>query len=616
MRGIGLFASSLLAVSSAHAAGLDSSFGTGGRLLPNGVTGASAQSNGAILQSDGKIVIVGNQPATEDSVGSGVIGTRAGDPARDFLIMRLNGDGSMDTGFGSGGVVRVDFNQNDDRAQAVAQQSDGKLIVVGSATSAHGDFDLAAVRLLPDGSMDTTFGTAGRVTVNLPADPNAPDPTGSFGYVTDYRPDTGYSVAIQSDGGILIGGNTQQCAGGNCPTLTRLTINGAVDTTFGPTNTGTFVMQSALGSAYEIIIAPSGSILVTTALGPLEVGPDGKSLTYPGPGSFGSSETAVSSVALQPDGRILFAGEKTVYGSNGLPSFRWMVGRVQSNGVADTTFGTDGTAIGSDGPFEGYVGSLLLDPSGKLLSAGSLSSGPDPLSRQDAMLMRLQSDGTPDVNFGNNGVLLTNFSDGQTNYSYRQAALLRQPDGKLLMIGNRSELIPDTPNFSVLNADSEQIVIARLNSTPEYAVASTPISVSNTDASVAIQITRTGATSTSVSVNYATIDGTAVAGTDYTATSGTLTWSPGDADAKTIVIPITNNGLRSGSRTFTVALSSPSEGSIDNATTQVTIADNAPPTATTPSSTTTSSGGGGGGSINWWVLAMLGCTVFRTKRSV
>jgi hypothetical protein len=232
------------------------------------------------------------------------------------------------------------------------------------------------------------------------------------------------------------------------------------------------------------------------------------------------------------------------------------------------------------------------------------------------MLMRLQSDGTPDVNFGNNGVLLTRFSDGQTDYSYRQAALLRQPDGKLLMIGNRSELIPDTPNFSVLNADSEQIVIARLNSTPEYAVASTPISVSNTDASVAIQITRTGATSTSVSVNYATIDGTAVAGTDYTATSGTLTWSPGDADAKTIVIPITNNGLRSGSRTFTVALSSPSEGSIDNATTQVTIADNAPPTATTPSSTTTSSGGGGGGSINWWVLAMLGCTVFRTKRSV
>jgi hypothetical protein len=109
-------------------------------------------------------------------------------------------------------------------------------------------------------------------------------------------------------------------------------------------------MQSALGSAYEIIIAPSGSILVTTALGPLEVGPDGKSLTYPGPGSFGSSETAVSSVALQPDGRILFAGEKTVYGSNGLPSFRWMVGRVQSNGVAVPLLGPMAAPSGLTGP--------------------------------------------------------------------------------------------------------------------------------------------------------------------------------------------------------------------------------------------------------------------------
>jgi uncharacterized delta-60 repeat protein len=336
----------------------------------------------------------------------------------------------------------------------------------------------------------------------------------------------------------------------------------------------------------------------------------------------------VYGIALQPDGRILFAGEKTVYQSNGSPSFRWMVGRVQSTGVADTTFGTNGSAVGADGAFEGYVSSLLLDPSGKSLSAGFLSSGPDLLSRQDAMLLRLQSDGTPDVNFGNNGVLLTNFSDGQTEYSYRQASLLRQPDGKLLMIGNRSELIPYTPNFSILSPDSEQIAIARFNSTPEYAVASTPITVSNTDASVSVQITRSGATSTSVSVNYATTDGTAVAGTDYTATSGTLTWSPGDADAKTISIPIANNGVSSGSRTFTVALSSPTDGSIDNASTQVTIADNAPPPATTPPPTTTGSnpgtsgsaagsggsGGGGGGSIDWWVLAMLGSAIFG-KRS-
>jgi uncharacterized delta-60 repeat protein len=537
----------------------------------------------------------------------------------------LNHDGSMDTGFGSGGVVRVDFNQKDDRAQAVAQQSDGKLVVVGSATSPHGDFDLAAVRLLPDGSLDTTFGTAGKVTVNIPSDPNFTSAAGGFGYVTDYLADNGRSVAIQSDGRVLIGGGTQQCVLESCPTLTRLTAGGAIDTTFGPTNTGTLVMQSLWGSAYATIIEPSGSILVTTTQGPFEVDPDGKPVSYTGTGSFGPGDTAVFSMALQPDGRILYAGEKTVSQSNGSQSARWMVGRVQSTGVADTTFGINGSAVGADGPLEGYVSSLLLDPSGKSLSAGFLSSGPDLLSRQDAMLLRLQSDGTPDVNFGNNGVLLTNFSDGQTEYSYRQAALLRQPDGKLLMIGNRSELTPYTPDFSILAPDSEQVAIARFNSTPEYAVSLTPITASNTDASVSVQITRSGTTSTSVSVSYATTDGAAVAGTDYSATSGTLTWSPGDADAKTISIPIANNGVTSGSRTFSVVLSGPTEGSIDNASTQVTIADNAPPPATTPPPTTTGSspgtsgsaagsGGSGGGSMDWWALAMLGTAIFG-KRS-
>lgn len=625
MRGIGFLASCLLLISSAHAAGLDSTFGTGGRSFPYGVTGASAQANGAILQSDGKIVVVGNEPATTDPKLSGIAPPSASDPSRDFLVMRLNNDGSMDTGFGSGGVVRIDFNQNDDRAQAVVQQSDGKLVVVGSATSTHGDFDLAAVRLLPDGSMDTTFGTAGKVTVNIPADPNVTNPVGGFSYVTDYLADSGYSVAIQSDGRLLIGGGSQQCILGNCPTLTRLTASGAIDATFGPTNSGTFVVQSALGSAYAIVIEPNGSVLVTTALGPVQVDADGKSLLYPVAGFFGAGQ-AVYSMALQSDGQILFAGEKTVSQSNVSPSFRWMVGRVQSTDVADATFGTSGFAVGGDGPYEGYVSSLLLDPSGKSLSAGLLSSGPDSLSRQDAMLLRLQSDGTPDVNFGQNGVLLTNFSDAQTEYSYQQAALLRQSDGKLLMIGNRSGLTLLQPNFAVLKADTEQIAIARFNSTPEYSVASTPAMVSNTDASISLQVTRSGATSASVSVNYATSDGTAVAGTDYTATSGTLTWSPGDADAKTISIPIANNGVSSGSRTFTVALSSPTDGSIDNASTQVTISDNAPPPAMTQPPPTTGSkpgasesadgsGGSGGGAVDWWVLAMLGSAIFGKRRN-
>jgi hypothetical protein len=73
-----------------------------------------------------------------------------------------------------------------------------------------------------------------------------------------------------------------------------------------------------------------------------------------------------------------------------------------------------------------------------------------------------------------------------------------------------------------------------------------------------VTVTRTSGSSGSVSVGYATADGTAVAGTDYTAAKGTLQWADGDAVAKTVSIPISNASPFSGSKTFSVTLSGPS----------------------------------------------------------
>jgi hypothetical protein len=316
-------------------------------------------------------------------------------------------------------------------------------------------------------------------------------------------------------------------------------------------------------------------------------------------------------LATQPDGRLLYAGARDVDQPNGDTQLRWTVSRTQAATVADTTFGTAGTAIGPDGFYEQYITSLALDSGGKILAGGVISSGPDELSRQDAMILRLRSDGTPDGNFGTQGVLTVDFSDATTQYSYRQAALLRQSDGKLLMIGNRGALNVVSSYYPGLTQSSVQIALARFNSTPELAIASNTITVSNTSGSVAVQVSRTGATTDSVSVNYATTDGTAAAGTDYTAASGTLTWLPNDSDSKTITIPITNNGLSTGSRTFSVVLTGQTDGSLSSPNTAVTIQDNAPPATTTTTPPTT--GGGGGGSIDWWVLSALGATALRRR---
>jgi hypothetical protein len=179
------------------------------------------------------------------------------------------------------------------------------------------------------------------------------------------------------------------------------------------------------------------------------------------------------------------------------------------------------------------------------------------------------------------------------------------------MIGNRGALNVVSSYYPGLTQSSVQIALARFNSTPELAIASNTITVSNTSGSVAVQVSRTGATTDSVSVNYATTDGTAAAGTDYTAASGTLTWLPNDSDSKTITIPITNNGLSTGSRTFSVVLTGQTDGSLSSPNTAVTIQDNAPPATTTTTPPTT--GGGGGGSIDWWVLSALGATALRRR---
>ena len=116
------------------------------------------------------------------------------------------------------------------------------------------------------------------------------------------------------------------------------------------------------------------------------------------------------------------------------------------------------------------------------------------------------------------------------------------------------------------------------------AVGSLQLSASSYDVaqsagSLTVTVHRTGGSSGAVGVAYATANGTAVAGTDYTATSGTLQWADGDAASKTFSVPVSNATAFSGSKTFTVTLSGASGGA----------------TLSSPSSASVSITGSGGG---------------------
>lgn len=141
---------------------LDPSYGTGGKVTTNLNGGAFD----AVVQPDGRMIVVG----------------AAGQSAVDFAVVRYNCDGSLDTGFGTGGVVTTDFGTTLDEGFAVALDSESRIIVAGHATS-----DFALARYNHQGKLTPGFGIGGKL-------------------ITDVTPggdDEARDVIVQSDGKIV-----------------------------------------------------------------------------------------------------------------------------------------------------------------------------------------------------------------------------------------------------------------------------------------------------------------------------------------------------------------------------------------------------------------------------
>ncbi|MFP5265580.1 MAG: delta-60 repeat domain-containing protein [Blastocatellia bacterium] len=159
----------------AAAGDLDASFGNGGKITTN--FGGADRVFAIAIQSDNKIVTAGVADASSES---------------SFALARYNSNGDLDPSFGTGGKVRTNFRIRGDEAHALAIQSDGKIVVAGSTGSGidSGPRDFALARYNSDGSLDSSFGTGGKVTTDF---------LGSF--------DDANAIAIQNDGKIVVAGD-------------------------------------------------------------------------------------------------------------------------------------------------------------------------------------------------------------------------------------------------------------------------------------------------------------------------------------------------------------------------------------------------------------------------
>lgn len=370
---------------------LDNSFGLGGKVITS-LGNYRDIGNSTAIQSDGKILLGGY--THNDFILS------------DFALLRYNIDGTLDTTFGIGGKA-VTFIESKSKGNSIAIQSDGKIVLGGSS-----NWFINLVRYNSNGTLDTTFGTSGKIITDI------------VGYYSEVCK----SVAIQSDGKILIGGYAKHNSNDSAYlVLIRYNINGTIDSSFG-TN-GEVMGRSGFGNS--LLIQNDGKILLggssnynfaltrynTNGMIDSSFGINGEVIT-----SVGVSGEA-NTLGIQVDGKILLGG----YAMNITNFYDFALVRYNSNGSLDNSFGVTGVVITPMGAFNSVGYSLGIQSDGKILLAGNA-----PNNSNEFALVRYESNGALDISFGLNGKVVTPIGISNSHCS----SLSIQNDGKILLAGD------------------------------------------------------------------------------------------------------------------------------------------------------------------------------------
>ena len=432
---VGAFCASLALVSGAVFAvdGYpDPTFGTEGfaYLSADGVTGHQLHTRAVVSRSDGRIVIGGSRNRLRDG---------SPDPERRPLLARLNADGSADSGFGDDpanpGVVVFDsffLGTQEQEIEAIHCLNDGSIVAVGTAT-AFGPTVGFAIKVDASGQLDGSFGNRGVVelpntflhglavdgrgrfvavgervggeplyrglVVRLLADGTFDDAFGSAGQVTLFEPGVdqlGYlaAVAIDADDRIVVGGQYQVPQAGLLDnydlSIARLATDGQLDSSF------------AGGGWRRFNVDP------------------------------GSEFDGIDRLLIDADGKIVFAGFYLHHDEGGGDlGTNIVLGRLDSNGATDPSFGTDaGYTLLDILPlaFNRYPSALLRDDQGRLmLSVDYAISG-----KSNFVVLRASANGAIDASFGNSGMAGIDLAP-QGIYSESLAMTLQQ--GRPLLAG-------------------------------------------------------------------------------------------------------------------------------------------------------------------------------------
>jgi uncharacterized delta-60 repeat protein len=322
---------------------LDTSFGVGGKVV-TGIGNADDTAFALVIQpSDGKLIAAGSSFNGRND---------------DFALVRYKTDGTLDTTFGMGGIVTTGFNNTFDYIDAVAVQTDGKIVAAGYVFNGS-YFHFAIARYHSNGTLDDTFGTGGKVITEMTA-----------------FDDLARAIALQSDGKIIVAGEANADLA-----VARYNSDGSLDTSFD--GDGKVVTSINLfDSAYDVVIQADGKIVAAGETGN-GTNSDFAVVRYETNGALdslfdsdgivttaiGGSDEIASSLSIQAGGKIIVGG----FSSNGTND-DFAVARYEPSGALDSSFGTGGkvTTDFGGGSFD-YISALAIQ-SGKLIAVGSANS--------------------------------------------------------------------------------------------------------------------------------------------------------------------------------------------------------------------------------------------------
>lgn len=344
----------------------DTTWGSNGVASHNLAVGTSGEvTRGVVVQRTGKVVVA----ATVEHLGA----MDARD--RDIALARFNSDGTLDTSFGTDGVVTLDLSDGvldgttyvADGAWSVVAYPDDRLVVTASRRrDGATDSDFAVVRLSADGARDPSFGTNGVASVDV-----------------NNRSASPRTATILADGSVVMAGYMTD-GGVVKPVLFKLTPGGVLDTTFGMGGIYTETVLAVMTEAYAARL-------------------QGTSFVTAGYGRAASTE-----------------------------NIDWLSLRVSATGTRDLSYGNMGVARLDRAAFNDNARDLAILPDNRvLLVGGGRSSETD----SDGMLAMLSANGQPDTSFGANGLRVYDFG-GASDFFW--AVALSPDNSRAAVVGTRA----------------------------------------------------------------------------------------------------------------------------------------------------------------------------------